>query len=129
MQVLHRFKPCSRRVGGSWWWGSLTMVPAGNKANHFLSVNHTTKTIHHHHHSRTLFIIYIFSLNGFRLELWEGFYYFTLISNLYFYSPTTHSTKLHFFYIAWDGIISYYIAYGLKADCLNHVGFLIIYHI
>ena len=83
------------------------MVPAGNKANHFLSVNHTTKTIHHHHHSRTLFIIYIFSLNGFRLELWEGFYYFTLISNLYFYSPTGHSTKLHFFIL--HGMVSYLI--------------------
>ena len=105
------------------------MVPAGNKANHVSLVNHTTKTIHHHHHSRTLLINYISSLNLFRLELWEEFYYFTLISNLYFYSPTTHSTKLHFFYIAWDGIISYYIAYGLKADCLKHVGFLIIYHI
>ena len=27
------------------------MVPAGNKAKHVSSVNHTTKTIHHHHHS------------------------------------------------------------------------------
>ena len=26
------------------------MVPAGNKAKRFSSVNHTTKTIHHHHH-------------------------------------------------------------------------------
>ena len=25
-QVLRRFKPCSRRVGDSRWWGSLTMV-------------------------------------------------------------------------------------------------------
>ena len=24
--------PSSRRVGVSWWWGYLTMVPAGNKA-------------------------------------------------------------------------------------------------
>ena len=32
------------------WWGCLTMVPAGNKAKRFSSVNHTTKTIHHHHH-------------------------------------------------------------------------------
>ena len=44
-QVLRRFKPCSRRDGDSWWWGSLTMVPAGNKAKRFSSVNHTTKTI------------------------------------------------------------------------------------
>ena len=48
-QVLHRFKSCSWRVGDSRWWGSLTMVPAGNKAKRLLSVNHTTKTIHHHH--------------------------------------------------------------------------------
>ena len=26
------------------------MVPAGNKAKVFLSVNHTTKTLPHHHH-------------------------------------------------------------------------------
>ena len=49
-QVLRRFKPCSRRVGDSRWWGSLTVVPAGNKAKRLSSVNHTTKTIHHHHH-------------------------------------------------------------------------------
>ena len=49
-QVLHRFKSCSRHVRDSRWWGSLTMVPAGNKAKRLLSVNHTTKTIHHHHH-------------------------------------------------------------------------------
>ena len=48
-QVLRRFKPCSRRVGDSRWWGSLTMVPAGNKANRLSSVNHTTETIHHLH--------------------------------------------------------------------------------
>ena len=45
-----RFKPCWQRVGDSQWWGSLTMVLAGNKAKHLLSVNHTTKSIHHHHH-------------------------------------------------------------------------------
>ena len=42
-QVLCRFNTCSRRVGDSPWWGSLTMVPAGNKAKHISSVNHTTK--------------------------------------------------------------------------------------
>ena len=56
---LHSTKPelrfCAgsnpaRRVGDSWWWGSLTMIPAGNKAKRLSSVNHTTKTIHHHHH-------------------------------------------------------------------------------
>ena len=30
--VLRRFKSCSRRVGDSRWWESLTVVPAGNKA-------------------------------------------------------------------------------------------------
>ena len=49
-QVLHRFKSCSQRVGDSWWWGSLTMVLAGNKAKCLSLMNPTTKTIHHHHH-------------------------------------------------------------------------------
>ena len=35
-QALRRFKPCSWRVGDSRWWGSLTMVPAGNKAAPFI---------------------------------------------------------------------------------------------
>ena len=37
-------------VGDSRWKGSLTMVPARNKAKCPSPVNHTTKTIHHHHH-------------------------------------------------------------------------------
>ena len=48
-QVLRSFKSCLRRVGDSRLWGSLTMVPAGDKAKRLSSVNHTTKTIHHHH--------------------------------------------------------------------------------
>ena len=48
--VLRRFKSCSRRVEDLRWWGSLTMVPAGNKAKRLSSVNHTIKTIHHRHH-------------------------------------------------------------------------------
>ena len=48
-QVLHRIKSCSRRVDLR-WWESLIMVQAGNKANFFSSVNHTSKTILHHHH-------------------------------------------------------------------------------
>ena len=51
--VLHRFISCSRRVPESRWWGSLTVVPAGNKAKRLLSVNHTTKTIHHQHQRRS----------------------------------------------------------------------------
>ena len=44
---INKLLSCSRRVGNSRWWGSLTMVPAGNKAKRLSSVNHTTKTIHH----------------------------------------------------------------------------------
>ena len=46
-QVLRRFKSCSRRVGDSRWWGSLTMVRAGNKATPFVGQPYH-KTIHHH---------------------------------------------------------------------------------
>ena len=49
-QVLHKFKSCSRRVRDLRWCGSLTMVPARNKAKHLSSVSHTTETIYHHHH-------------------------------------------------------------------------------
>ena len=59
IQVLRRFKSCSRRVGDSRWWGSLTMVPAGNKAKRLSSVNHTTKIIHHHHHQLSTAIAWI----------------------------------------------------------------------
>ena len=50
-QVLRRFKSCSRLVGDLRWWGSLTIIPAGNKARRLSSVNHTTKAIHYHHHT------------------------------------------------------------------------------
>ena len=46
-QVLCKFKSYLQRVVDLQWWGSLTMVPAGNKAKHFLLVNHTIKTIFH----------------------------------------------------------------------------------
>ena len=49
-QVLRRLKTCSRCVEDSRWWGSLTIVPAGNKAKRLSPVNHTKKTILHHHH-------------------------------------------------------------------------------
>ena len=42
IQVLRRLKSCSRFVGDSRWWGSLTVVLAGNKAKGLSSVNHTT---------------------------------------------------------------------------------------
>ena len=48
-QILRRFKSCLRRVRDSRWWGSLTMVRAGNKAKRLSSVNHITETIHHLH--------------------------------------------------------------------------------
>ena len=49
-QVLRMFKFCSWHVGDSQWWGSMTMVPAGNKAKRLSLVNHTLKTIYHLHH-------------------------------------------------------------------------------
>ena len=51
---LHSTKPepCLLCIRNLWWWGSLTVVPAADKAKCLSSVNHTTKTIHlHHHHS------------------------------------------------------------------------------
>ena len=56
---LHTTKPEFSKPGSAqvqtryvWdlrWWGSPTMVPAGNKAKRLSSVNHTAKTIYHHH--------------------------------------------------------------------------------
>ena len=56
-QVLHRFKPCSQYVRDS-----LTLVLAANKAKHFLSANHTPKTIHHHHQSSSQHVTTLKSL-------------------------------------------------------------------
>ena len=42
-QILRMLKSCSQRVGDSWWWRSLTMVPAGYKAKCLSLVNDTTK--------------------------------------------------------------------------------------
>ena len=58
-QILRILNSCSRRVRDLRWWGSLTMVPARNKAKRLSSVNHTTKTIHHHHHHHHHHIIII----------------------------------------------------------------------
>ena len=49
LKVLRRFNPCPQRVEDPRSWGSLTKVPARNKAKRFSPVNHTTKTIHHHY--------------------------------------------------------------------------------
>ena len=46
-------KACSRRVGDSRRWGSLTMAQARNKAKCLSSVNHTTKAVHHHHNHQS----------------------------------------------------------------------------
>ena len=42
-QVLYMFKSCLWHVRDLRWWGSLTMIPAGNRAKCFSSVNYTTK--------------------------------------------------------------------------------------
>ena len=72
LRLLRMLKPCSRRVRDSRWWGSLTMVPTGNKAERHSSVNHTTKTIH--------------QFNSSRINNWTIFYltWFDLILSFYF---------------------------------------------
>ena len=47
LRFLRRFKSCSWRVGDSRWWGSLTMVPAGNKATPFIGQPYHKKIPHH----------------------------------------------------------------------------------
>ena len=44
-KVLHKFKFCSRRVGDSRCWGSLTMVPRENEAKRLSSVNQPQKQL------------------------------------------------------------------------------------
>ena len=55
-------------VGDSRRRGSLTMVPAGNRAKRLSSVSYTTKTIHHHHHHHhfffRLYFVYVISFKG-----------------------------------------------------------------
>ena len=72
LRLLRMLKPCSRRVRDSRWWGSLTMVPTGNKAERHSSVNHTTKTIH--------------QFNSSRINNWTIFYltWFDLVLSFYF---------------------------------------------
>ena len=83
-QVRRRFISCSWRVGDSQWWGSLTMVPAGNKAKRLSSVNHTTKTIHHHHHHVWYLVRYLVAHPIFR-------YFVTCWT-----SPFNHHVKKYF---------------------------------
>ena len=63
-------------------------------------------------------------LNLVHLELLEGFYYFTLIANLHFFSLTTNFTILRFLIL--HGLVSYLIIFHM---ILKHVAYLIIYHI
>ena len=71
---------------------------------------------------RTFIYHVIFWLNLVYLELRDGFYYFTLITNLCFLSLTTHSTLLHFFVLHGVVLYCYYIAYDPKAcSIFNHI--------
>ena len=81
-QVLRRFKSCPRRVGDPRWWGSLTMVPARNKAKILSSVNYVTKTIHHHHHHHHHHLISLISLYRLRKN---NIYKFFFIRNVYIF--------------------------------------------
>ena len=67
------------------------------------------------HRLKNIYLLLIFSLNFVCVELREGFYYFTLITNLCSFFLTTHSTLLHYFTL--HGIVSYcyYTAYDPKA--------------
>ena len=61
-------KPCSWHVRNSQWWGSLTMVLAGNKVKRLLLVKHTTKIILiYNPHT-----VFIKNSQGFILK-WENF--------------------------------------------------------
>ena len=45
-KVLCMFKSCSQHAGYLQWWESLTIVPAGHKAQYISSVDHCPKTIY-----------------------------------------------------------------------------------
>ena len=83
-QVLRMFKSCSRCVGDSRWWRSLTMVPAGNKAKRLSSVNHTTKTIHHHDYLSALKLPLIYKIYRFN-------FFTAMVSCLKFWQITNSS--------------------------------------
>ena len=91
-QVLRRFKSCSRRVGDSRWWGSLTVVPAGNKAKRLSSVNHTTKTIHKFINS---FII-DFGFDIFSDILKKIYFFDSEIHNLDIFDAPSHCTLCYY---------------------------------
>ena len=121
-RVLRRLKPCQRRVGDSRWWGSLTVVLAGNKTERFSSVNHTTKTIHHHQKKLVFWIKFkqipvynyiictffiVIGLNSFvcsyccKLFVIFFFTYFLkwCIAYLVFYLPCAHVTCIGYFLV------------------------------
>ena len=55
------------RIGDLRCWETLTVVPAENKANHFLPVNHSVTTIHHHHNWKYEVII---PDRNFQINVW-----------------------------------------------------------
>ena len=65
-------------VGDLRWWGSLTMVPAGNKAKRLSSVNHTAKTIHHHCNIALFFLAISCCANikSYQVNLWSILMFF-----------------------------------------------------
>ena len=103
------FKPCSRGVGNSRWWGSLTMVPAENKAKCLSSVNHTTKTIHHY---RKSFFLWKFG-SGIK-----GLLFLTDVTSLMSLCFLTFSTDLQIWIAHLLEEVFLEIVYGF---CLNFV--------
>ena len=67
-QFLLMFKTCSRNIGDSQWWGSLTMVPARAKAKSLSSVNCTTKQL-------IIIIIIIIIINKYSTDFLKAFLY------------------------------------------------------
>ena len=65
IQVLPKFKSCSRRVGDLRWWRSLTNVLAGNKVKCLSSVNHSAKQF-------VIIVIIVIIINQMVLVLHSG---------------------------------------------------------
>ena len=107
-QVLRRFKSCSQCVRDLLWWGSLTMVPAGNKTQCLLLVNHTTKTIRHHHKIITLTNLFQHLLSAEILSEWKIEFILTYLVRTFQISARnitakclltlSHYTRPHLFY-------------------------------
>ena len=89
------FKSCSRRVGDSRWWGSLTAVPAASKAKRLSSVNYATKTIHHHHH--------IVNQNSLLNQIYFVSLRYNEIARYDFKNHNGNGTVGHFTQVVWKG--------------------------